>query len=169
MFSMLWEDYAALPIFKGLSPDQFRLLDNILEFCQFPQGIIIFSQGKIAANLYILTEGEVSIRYKPYDGPPLTIAHIQPGGVFGWSAALGRSTYTSEAITAENSCTFRLSSINLHRFCERYPDVGALFLDRLASVIAARMRNTHNEILTILTKSMNLSDNYWRRLQKNDR
>ena len=54
-----------------------------------PRDTHVFEQGQLSDYLYILTSGKVIIRYKPYDGPPLTVATIGPGGVFGWSAALG--------------------------------------------------------------------------------
>lgn len=157
------EVYAGLNLFHGLTADQIRILDCLFLHCRIPPGTIIFNQGQPATNLYIVVEGEVVISYKPYDGPPLTVARIQSGGVFGWSTALGRTIYTSSALAASECYALCISGAALHRFCEQYPDTGAVFLERLAGVIAARLNNTHTEILSILTRGMDLSDNNSRR------
>jgi len=159
------EIYAGLNLFHDLTADQLRILDSLFLHCRFPSGTTIFDQGQPATNLYILVEGEVVISYKPYDGPPLTVARIQSGGVFGWSAALGRSMYTSSALASSECGMLCIPGTALHVFCERYPDTGALLLERLAGVIAARLNNTHTEILSILTRGMDLSDNSCRRTE----
>ncbi len=124
-----------------------------------PNGAVIFEQGDLADCLYILLEGEVEVRYKPYDGPPLSVAHIIPGGVFGWSAALGRREYTSGA-QAESECqVVRVRSASLHRLCECYPETGGVLLDRLAGVIAERLRNTHASILAMLSQGVDTNGN----------
>jgi len=159
------EVYAGLNLFHDLTADQLRILDSLFLHCRFPSGTTIFDQGQPATNLYILVEGEVVISFKPYDGPPLTVARIQSGGVFGWSAALGRSVYTSSALAFSECGMLCIPGAALHAFCERYPDTGALLLERLAGVIAARLNNTHTEILSILTRGMDLSDNSCRRTE----
>ena len=151
--------YAGLSVFSGLTAEQFHSLDALLVHCRFPQGFTIFEQGQPATNLFIVTEGEIVISYKPYDGPSLTVARIQPGGVFGWSAALRRDIYTSSAQASTDSSGLCISSAGLQRFCEQQPDTAAVFLDHLAGVIAARLNNTHTEILSILSRGMDLSDN----------
>lgn len=157
------EVYAGLNLFDGLTADQLRNLDSLFLHCSFPSGTTIFNQGQPATNLFIITEGEVEILYKPYDGPPLTVARIQPGGVFGWSSALGRTMYTSSALASSDCSALCIPGTALHNFCERFPETGTLFLERLAGVIAARLNNTHTEILSILTRGMDLSDNNCRR------
>lgn len=168
MGSMFKEEFAELAIFKGLSDEQIQLLDQILELCQFTKDQLIFEQGQTADYLYILVDGEVTVRYKPYDGPVLTVARITPGGVFGWSAALGRQAFTSGAIAEGPSRALRISGVQLHSFCECNPEIGAVLLERLAGVIAQRLRNTHTEVLTILTKGMDLSADCWKRIKKDD-
>ncbi len=151
---MFRQEYAHLAIFEGLSAAQLELLSPLLEICHFPTEETIFQQGQVADYLYILLLGEVVIRYKPYDGPPLTVSRIAPGGVFGWSAALGRQEYTSAAVAAGPCEAYRISGQDLQQLCERHPDAGAMLLERLASVITERLRGTHNQILNILSQGV---------------
>ena len=100
---MFRQDYAQLPIFAGLDGDQISQLSPFLVECSLQKDMVIFEQGPACEYLYILLTGEVAVRYKPYDGPLLAVARIEPGGVFGWSAALGRDVYTSGAVALQDS------------------------------------------------------------------
>jgi CRP/FNR family transcriptional regulator, cyclic AMP receptor protein len=151
---MFRQEYGRLSIFAGLDGNQISQLSPYLVECHFPEHGVIFEQGQPAEHLYILLAGEVVIQYKPYDGPPLTVARIGPGGVFGWSAALRRDIYTSGASAALDSLAYRIRGSSLPNICSLYPETGSLLLERLASVIAERLRSTHTQVLGILTQGI---------------
>jgi CRP/FNR family transcriptional regulator, cyclic AMP receptor protein len=154
MMTMFRQDYAQLSIFAGLDDRQLKQLSPFLIEVQFGQDEVVFEQGQPAQFLYILLSGEVVINYKPYDGPQLTVARIEPGGVFGWSAALGRDIYTSGALAALPSATCCIRGAHLSVIRERHPEMGNILLERLASVIAQRLASTHTHVLGILTKGV---------------
>lgn len=166
---MFRQDYAQFSIFAGLDGNQIGQLSPYLVECQFPADSIIFEQGHPADHLFILLSGEVVVHYKPYDGPPLTVARIGPGGVFGWSAALRRDIYTSGASAVQESLAYRIRGSNLPVICSKYPETGGLLLERLASVIAERLRSTHTQVLGILTQGIDWNDNCSRRNIHHDR
>jgi len=151
---MFSQDYARLSIFAGLDGEQISQLSHFIEECQFPKDYVIFEQGQPANRLYILLSGEVIIRYKPYDGPPLLVARVEPGGVFGWSAALRRDIYTSGAETVQESVAYCIRGENLNTLCNEYPQTGKIFLERLAGVIVERLSSTHTQVLGILTQGI---------------
>ncbi len=161
---MLKQDYTHLSIFEGFGQAELALIDPLLEIVAFQKDDVIFEQGQLAAFLYILLHGEVLVQYKPYDGPPLDVARINDGGVFGWSAALRRSEYTSAAVALASGEAARLHGDQLRQLCECHPDIGVVVLDRLASVIAERLRSTHAQVLSMLTEGMELDENCRRRL-----
>ena len=164
LFLMLKQDYTHLTIFEGFDQAELALIDPLLEVIAFQKDDVIFEQGQSAAFLYILLHGEVLVQYKPYDGPPLDVARIAAGGVFGWSAALRRSAYTSAALALSCGEAARLRGEQLRQLCECHPDMGVIMLDRLASVIAERLRSTHAQVLSMLTEGMELDENCRRRL-----
>lgn len=169
MGSMDRQDYARLPIFAGLDGNQISQLSPFLFECVLEKDIIIFEQGQPAEHLYILLSGEVAVRYKPYDGPPLTVARIESGGVFGWSAALGRDVYTSGAVALQDSIAYRLHGGSLPVICACYPETGKIWLERLAGVIAERLRNTHTQVLEILSQGKGAENSCLKKEDKNDR
>ena len=84
-------------LFDGLTPDQRQLLRPMFVPCDGYSGTVLFEQGDPAEHLFWVVVGEVTINYKPDDGAAITVARVRPGGVVGWSAALGSRAYTSSA------------------------------------------------------------------------
>lgn len=145
------------PLFNGMSDDQLTVLDAFFERCAFNKEEVVFEQGDPARRLYVLCSGEVVIRYKPYDGPPLVVTRIAPGGVFGWSAALARPAYTSGAIATMPSIALRTGIEQLHSLCLVAPQTGTLLMERLSEAIAER-RTMRNPVLDLLNKKFSSGD-----------
>jgi hypothetical protein len=84
----------------------------------------------------------------------LRFALNQMMGVFGWSAALGRATYTSCAVSTKVSSAFSVLGVELKQLCEQYPDTGVIILERLAEVIAQRLQKTHAYVVDMLEEGI---------------
>ena len=110
----------------------------------------VFDQGGPADFLYLLAAGKVIIRYKPYDGPALTVATIEPGSIFGWSAVLGRPAYTSSCVAIEDTDVFRLSASRLKGLCSRFPETAAILISQMAGRLTERQTGAQGEILNVL-------------------
>lgn len=158
-----------LSIFADLNDKQVSQLKSMMELCSLPADMVIFEQDTVANYFYILVEGEISIRYKPYDAPPLVIARILPGDVFGWSAALGRKTYSSAAVATQNSKALRFRGNALQQLCDRCPKTAEVFLDRLARGISERLKYAHQDILDLLRNGFDTESECWRRINTNER
>ena len=148
------ESLASLPFFAGLEQDEVDILSTRFQAEERRAGHVFFSQDQHADRLYLVVSGKVGIRYKPDDGDVLPVADIGPGGVFGWSAALGRRMYTSSAVALEDCTTLSIRGATLRRLCETHPRTGVVLLERLAEVIAERLRNTHEHVIGILRQNM---------------
>jgi CRP-like cAMP-binding protein len=119
---------------------------------------MVFAQDDPAVRLYVLLSGRVAIRFKPHDGDWLTVTEIAPGGVFGWSAALGRRSYTSSAQCIESGQALSLRGADLRRLYETQPETGVVILERLAEVIAERLRSTHEQVVDLLRLGIRSQD-----------
>lgn len=133
-----------MKIFSGFEPYQMELLEPLMEMCVYQDGEEIFQQGDPAEHLYIVIEGRVAIVYKPEDGTEITVAKIKKDGVFGWSAAFGTGAYTSGAVCREAGQFLRIRGEDLKMLRLNHPKTGILVLDRLAKVVASRLRQTHH-------------------------
>ncbi|MBK7317837.1 cyclic nucleotide-binding domain-containing protein [Candidatus Villigracilis affinis] len=68
-----------IPLFENLDPAQIALLKPLFEQFIRPANTTIFEQGEPASYLYLLIKGEVIIRFKPYDTPPITLTRLRAG------------------------------------------------------------------------------------------
>lgn len=150
------DPFETLPFFTNLSSDELDLLRTLFISFDVCEGETLFSQGKAAEYLYIVVKGQVEVNFKPDDGPPLVVARVGPGGIVGWSSALGSRVYTSGAVASVSSKLLRVRGDDLRSICERYPGTGAILLDRLAAVIAERLRNTHPQVKAMLESTLGL-------------
>ncbi len=144
------DDYDQLTLFQGLTPSQCMLVKPLFQCVYEPAGSLIFDQGDLAEYLYLVVDGEVVIRYKPEDGPAILVARVRPEGIVGWSSALNSPIYTSSAVCTTDCRMLRVRGHDLRDLCENYPETGSLMLERLAVVIAERLRNTHDHVITLL-------------------
>jgi CRP/FNR family cyclic AMP-dependent transcriptional regulator len=142
--------YRYLPIFRDIPDEPLMQLGSQFEYHPLTAGETVFRQGEQADRLFILLTGKVIIRHKTYDGALINVASILPGWVFGWSAALGRKTFSSAAQALLPGSAFSLTRRHLLDICSRPGDTGIIFLDRLTSVIADRLNQTPKQILDIL-------------------
>jgi CRP/FNR family cyclic AMP-dependent transcriptional regulator len=150
---MAGDIFEKLTFFQGFEPAQLAQLRQLFELCDFPPAMAIFAQGSPAIYLYIVVAGEVLIEFKPYDAPPMVIARVKPGGIFGWSAALGNQAYTSGAVSTTFTQVLRVEGEDLRALCEKNQDIGDIILRRLADVIAER-HNVHPQIMAILENGL---------------
>lgn len=149
-----------LPLFDGFTPDQRELVRPLFTPVDCYSGTVLFEQGDPADYLYLVVVGEVVIRYKPEDGPEILVARVRPWGIVGWSAALGSHAYTSGAICEEYTQMLRLYGKDLRNLCEQNPETGILILERLATVIAQRLSNTHEHVMELLRQGLGTNSNY---------
>lgn len=118
---------------------------------------VIFGQGASALALYLLLDGEVEIRYKPDDGDSLMVTRVRPGGVFGWSAAIGRDCYTSSAVATTPIRAIRTDGRRLRALYTDHPETGEVIFDRLARAIAGRIHSTKESVYDLLVSGMQAS------------
>jgi toluene monooxygenase system ferredoxin subunit len=143
-----------LPLFEGLDRIHLTTLAKSAVEDRFSRDHVIFEQGKPADRLYILLDGRVAIRYKPYDGEMLLVTEVKPNSVFGWSSALGRPSYSSCAVCVEDSHAVSVRGDAIKSICEKYPETGVMILERLADVIAERLQNTHAHVIEMLREGV---------------
>jgi len=153
------EKYTHLAFFSGLSAADIQLLAPVFAPQTWVAGTVVFEQGDYAEYLYLVASGELTIRYKPDDGPMMNVTHIQPGGVFGWSAAMGNPTYTSGAVCALDSEVLRISGTDLRMLGEKHPELGKVILNRLSAIIAQRQLSQQSRVNSMLANGMRQQSN----------
>lgn len=147
-------DLELTPLFHGIDAKHLALLRPLFERASYRAGTAVIEQGAAADFLYLIEHGRLAISYKPYDGEPITITHVEQGGLFGWSAVVGSDQYTSSGIAIEDLDTIRIRGSDLRKLCAEHPQAGRVILDRLANAVSARWKDAHEQIKSILKNGM---------------
>ncbi len=142
-----------IPLFQGFDSFQISILKNLFEDFFCPAKTVIFEQGDPAKYLYLLISGEIAIRYKPYDGPPLTLTRLHDGEVFGWSAVIGTPKYTSSIVSETDVAAIRVEGAHLWTLVREHPEIGTTIIDRLARIVSPRWENAHAQIQSLLNSN----------------
>ena len=151
----MFKELESVPLFKDVDDDILHLIEPLFEPYACPAGAVIFEQGDPAHYLYLILDGSVEIIYKPYDGPPITITTLFQGNIFGWSAAIGNTVYTSGTVCKEACKAIRISSRDLHKLCAKEPETGRIILNLLAESVSSRWHDAHSQIQALLNKTVN--------------
>lgn len=130
------------------------LLSPLFEAFSCQAGTVIFQQGAPAGFLYVLVSGTVDMSFKPYDANPITISHVEKGGLFGWSAVLGSDKYTSSAIAIEQVESLRIRGDELRKFCLEHPETGKDILEHLADEVSSRWKDAHKQVKSMLVQGI---------------
>ncbi len=142
-------------LIEGFTENQINLLSPLIDDVKYEVDQVIFNQGDRADFLYFVLDGKVSIRFNPEDGPVLSVAQVEEGDVFGWSSAMGSGSYTSSAVCTDCGVFIRIEGKELKTLCQDHPETGILILNRLAGVIAQRLRGTHEQVVDLLNRGLN--------------
>lgn len=141
-------------LFQDFNEDQMELLRPLFEQLSYRAGTVVFQQGTPAEFLYFVMDGNVEVSHKPYDGTPITVSHVEKGGLFGWSAVMGSERYTSSATAIEEVRAYRVRGSELRRFCREHPEAGQQILDRLADGVSSRWKDAHKQVHSLLMQSL---------------
>lgn len=153
---MFVQSFDRLSFTQGFTAEEIETLRPLFQVACMPAGAILFEQGCPADQFFIVIDGEVMIRYKPEDGPALILTRVRDQGVVGWSAAIGSPYYTSSAVCAVETHLLIVRSDDMRRFYESHPQTAEMLLERLAALIADRLRHTHPQIMAMLEHGMRL-------------
>lgn len=147
------ENLPFLPLFQDLDPTQIELLKPLFDRFTCPAEVVILEQGTPATYLYLIIKGEVAIRYKPYDGPPITLTRLRDGDIFGWSAVVGSPQYTSSIVSETEIEAVRVRGNDLLKLLKDAPETGGIIMDRLARVVSFRWKNAHAQVQSLFNST----------------
>jgi len=135
-----------IPLFEGFSPQQISILTALFEEFACAANTVVFEQGSPPDFLYLILKGRVSIVYKPYDAPQITVTRLKKGDIFGWSAVIGGKKYTSSVISETKLEAIRIRRRALLSLIANDPETGRIVIDRLALNVSPRWKNAHQQI-----------------------
>ena len=140
-------------LFGDLSEDDLSLVAPYFSELRVPAGQILFRQNEPADLFYLVVQGQVALRYKPYDGPEIGLSHVAAGGGVGWSTVTGGPVYTATAVTSLPSAFLTVRGADLRLVLVEHPVTGQRLLKRLAMAVSPRWEGAYRQVLNMIARS----------------
>jgi CRP-like cAMP-binding protein len=140
-----WEDSV---FFKDSPKEVLQKIRSLIKESSFQPGSVIFKEGESANSLYLLKSGSVELKFEVPTQPDVSvrITLVHPGEIFAWSSLTGGKQFTATAVAAEESEVFTLCSQDLRRIMDSEPRFGYQVMDRLANLVASRLKDTRRQL-----------------------
>ena len=138
-----------VPVFAGLSPEQYELLAGCASNTGFRDGEMLFREGDQADTFYVIRRGTVALEtFVPALGP-VTIETIDPGEVVGWSWLFAPYRWHFDARALGLVRVTAFDGACLRGKCEADPALGYELMSRFAQVIIERLQWTRLRLLDL--------------------
>lgn len=138
------EVLAISELFKGLSDEELEKVAALGREEIYEAGTVIFTEGSVAEDFYILDEGKVALEMSltptPGVGRRVTVDTLTRGQSFGWSAVGGTPVYTMSARCVEPIRVIAIDGKRLHSLLDENPYIGYRVMARLAAMVSSRLK-----------------------------
>ena len=140
-----------IDLFKGLTPEECRLVEGIVQPLQFEKGDVIIREGAEANLLFVLARGKVSvqIRVPGQGGRRKRVASIGPGLSFGEMALLDGGKRSADIVADERVICYGFQVEQLQALAAEHPNIMITILGNLTREFSERLRHA-NEAIGVL-------------------
>jgi signal transduction histidine kinase len=142
--------------FSGLPEESLDQIARLTRQKKFTKGTLIFSEGALAKNFYLIERGKVSLEKLVQLGRTGTprravINTVGPGHSIGWSSLVPPFEYTSSGVCLEEVICLEIPGEELRQLMSSHPDIGFAILDRVSSIIRGRVINATGTLTYFLS------------------
>jgi cAMP-dependent protein kinase regulator len=119
---------APLPLFSALSRDALRELIAAFEMITVPAGHVVIAEGQEGSEAYIVARGELEVSRSASeedgDKPPVMLARLSSGALFGEMALLSRAPRAASVVASRPSILLVANREALEAVAQRRAEVG---------------------------------------------
>jgi CRP-like cAMP-binding protein len=133
----------------GFPPEAVELVAEGAQVVAFRRGVLLFREGSPADIAYLVTGGKVAIEVHAPNRGPIVVETMGAGDVVGLSWAAPPFRYQFDARAVDEVEAVAVGTAPLRLALAENPDLGFLFLDRLAAVILGRLQATRIRLLDV--------------------
>jgi len=141
-----------LDVFKGLSAEEYRLVQTIVRPLLFDKGEVIIREGDQAKLVFVLARGSVSvqIRVPTQAGEKRRrVASLGPGLTFGEMALFGGGARSADVIADEKVICYGLAVEQLNELAAAHPNIMVTILSNLTRDFSERLRHANEAIRSL--------------------
>jgi CRP-like cAMP-binding protein len=136
----------------GLHEQEIQRIKSLGQVEHFEPNTVIFSEGSEAGRFYLLEEGQVSIESQLLKGISFPISAVFPGKAFGWSGLVAPHQYTATAVALTKTRVVAIEKDAMLGMMRANPALGLAIMEKVASIIASRLRNLGLELRGLLER-----------------
>jgi NADP-reducing hydrogenase subunit HndB len=134
----------SVEVFKGLIDSRLAGIEKHCREMQFRQNEKLFSEGDVAACLWIVKDGRIDLRFDLPDrstSTKNTISSVSEFMTFGWSSLVAPHKYKLSAYCATKSCNvIQIESKELIKLFQQDSKTGYIVMAKLVEIIGQRFR-----------------------------
>lgn len=148
-------------LFQDLTQDELETVTGICKVTRIEKGVRIFQAGEEARSLFLLSQGEVELRFEVecYNAPvEVLLERKGPGEVLGWSAVTYPYRYTLSAYTREDSELLEIKQADIEKLCGANLHFGYIFMKNTALIIAQRFQLAQQALTKEIQESVKCKD-----------
>jgi CRP/FNR family transcriptional regulator, cyclic AMP receptor protein len=129
-------------LFHGLDTNQLSRLANISQSETFNTDDVIFNQGGSGDKMYIVTKGQVEIRFDDHKGHSQTGLYLGQGQIFGEMALLDQGVRSASVLAIEDGTTvYGISSQDFLDLCKADTAIGYIMMRNMALDLSFKLRH----------------------------
>jgi CRP-like cAMP-binding protein len=138
---------------RGFDRKQLESMASISTYVTFSEGATIFHEGDASDLVYLIVEGEVSLKTKVPGHDQVTILTLGPGQLLGWSSLFTPQQKTAGARANKATKAIAVNALELIELCKANTALGFMVMWRVADVIAGRLRAARQQLQEIFEPS----------------
>jgi CRP-like cAMP-binding protein len=128
--------FSQLPLFKGMTEDQLRLIAFGADRRVIAAGQMLFRQGSPAESAYVIVSGSLELSAAGSDGIARTESVVGPGTLISELALVTLVERKFTAVAREDTSIIRITRTLFHRLIEEYPSAARIIENRIRDNIA---------------------------------
>lgn len=144
------EELVVGPLLRPLSKDGLATVGAAAERRVYERGEILFREGDVAEDCFLLETGYVAIEIEIGSGKRAMIHTVSPGDFFGWSALVPPKHMTASARAVEPSTVIAIPGNVLDEVFEKEPAAGLDVMRGVSRVITLRLKDTSLQLVNVM-------------------
>lgn len=149
--------------FLDALPGQVRqLLIPLAVSKSFAPGEVLFREGHLHDDIYLMTQGHVRLEMFVRDRGHLPLLSVGPGDLVGWSPLFSDLPMTATATALDYVHTLAFNGSHLKAICESNHEVGYHVMRQIVQVLSCRLLATRLQLLDLFQQhlpSRSVADN----------
>lgn len=144
------ERMASRDVFGFLRPEQLDVLSDAADVLDYKEGDTVYYHGRRAEHMYVVLDGEVSLRLPGKGGISIPIDEATPGVMFGTCDCFGIDTYATTAQCTRDSRLMKIESAALRRLMDEDLLMGYVMQRRISQIYFNRYLDTMRKLQAIV-------------------